>query len=46
MKKRLRAWKLEEVRSFRAPIQNITSYNRSADSYTKKYVIIQYADKQ
>jgi hypothetical protein len=25
-------WKLEEARSFHAPVQNITSCNRSVDS--------------
>jgi hypothetical protein len=39
MKKLLGAWKLEEPRSFHAPVQNITSCNRSADFGVKKYVI-------
>jgi hypothetical protein len=33
------AWKLEEVRSFHAPVQNTASCNRTVDFGVKKYVI-------
>jgi hypothetical protein len=39
MKKLFGAWKLEEARSFHAPVQNITSFNRSLDFGVKKYAI-------
>jgi hypothetical protein len=37
---------LDEVRSCASPIKNITSWNLSVDSGTKKYVIFLYPDRQ
>jgi hypothetical protein len=39
MKKLFGAGKLEEARSFHAPVQNITSCNRLVDFGVKKYVV-------
>jgi hypothetical protein len=39
MKKLFGDVKLEDSRSYASPVQNITSFNRSVDSGTKKYVI-------
>jgi hypothetical protein len=41
MKKLFGLWSPEGVRRFHAPVQNITSSNRSADSSTAKYVIFE-----
>jgi hypothetical protein len=40
MKKLFGLWQLEEAQNFHAPVQDSTSFNRSVDSYTKKYVIL------
>jgi hypothetical protein len=32
-------WSPEEARRFHAPVQTITSFNRSVDSGTEKYAI-------
>jgi hypothetical protein len=39
MKKLFGLWNPEKARRFHAPVKNIASFNRSADSGTAKFVI-------